>query len=232
MDRKQRLRVLLIDDSEADTERLLRKLAAGGYDPVSIRVENAQALSRAMLYGTWDLAVCDYSMPSSNGAERIKQVKAQSPQLPFMFVSGTFRPNWRRNSRTREQRGSSPRQPGQLPARGRHDPQGQDRGASAAGRARYGGVPQQERARMIAQSERAGADHRPSLRARARPGRRKAARGAVGRALGRGQDPAGRRPRREPERPRGAHVRPRGDDRPRVLGPRGAGSGFSRTTTP
>src|SRR5437868_5182994 len=89
MDRKK-LRLLLIDDSEADAERLLRKLASGGFDPVSIRVENAQALSRAMLYGSWDLAVCDYSMPNFNGAEALHQVKAQDPQLPFMFVSGTL----------------------------------------------------------------------------------------------------------------------------------------------
>ncbi len=89
MDRK-RLRLLLIDDSDVDADRLLRKLASGGYEPVSIRVENAQALSRAMLYGTWDLAVCDYSMPNFNGAEALKQVKAQNPQLPFMFVSGTL----------------------------------------------------------------------------------------------------------------------------------------------
>jgi signal transduction histidine kinase len=89
MDRK-RLRLLLIDDSDADAERLLRTLSSGGYDPVSIRVENAQALSRAMLYGTWDLAVCDYSMPSFSGAEALRQVKAQNPQLPFMFVSGTL----------------------------------------------------------------------------------------------------------------------------------------------
>jgi signal transduction histidine kinase len=89
MDRK-RLRLLLIDDSDSDTERLLRKLSSGGYDPVSIRVENAQALSRAMLYGTWDLAVCDYSMPNFNGADALKQVKSQNPELPFMFVSGTL----------------------------------------------------------------------------------------------------------------------------------------------
>src|SRR5438045_4717970 len=89
MDRK-RLRLLLIDDSELDAERLLRKLASNGYDPVSIRVENAQALSRAMLYGSWDLAVCDYSMPTFNGAEALHQVKSQDPQLPFMFVSGTL----------------------------------------------------------------------------------------------------------------------------------------------
>jgi signal transduction histidine kinase len=89
MDRKK-LRVLLIDDSEADTERLLRKLSSGGYEPVSIRVENAQALSRAMLYGTWDLAVCDFSMPRFNGAEALKQVKSQDPKLPFLFVSGTL----------------------------------------------------------------------------------------------------------------------------------------------
>ena len=87
---RERLRLLLIDDSDVDAERLLRTLSSGGYDPVSIRVENAQALSRAMLYGTWDLAVCDYSMPNFSGAEALRQVKASNPQLPFLFVSGTL----------------------------------------------------------------------------------------------------------------------------------------------
>jgi two-component system, sensor histidine kinase and response regulator len=89
MDRK-RVRLLLIDDSEADTERLLRKLVTGGYDPVSVRVENAHALSRALLYGSWDLAVCDYSMPNFSGADALKQVKEKDAQLPFLFVSGTL----------------------------------------------------------------------------------------------------------------------------------------------
>jgi signal transduction histidine kinase len=89
MDRK-RLRLLMIDDSEADTERLLRKLASGGYEPVSVRVENAHALSRALLYGTWDLALCDYSMPGFSGADALKLIKKKDPALPFIFVSGTI----------------------------------------------------------------------------------------------------------------------------------------------
>jgi signal transduction histidine kinase len=89
MDRK-RLRLLMIDDSEADTERLLRKLSSGGYEPVSVRVENAHALSRALLYGTWDLALCDYSMPGFSGADALKLIKAKDPALPFIFVSGTI----------------------------------------------------------------------------------------------------------------------------------------------
>jgi sigma-B regulation protein RsbU (phosphoserine phosphatase) len=76
MDRK-RLRLLLIDDSEADTERLLRKLSSGGYEPVSVRVENASALSRALLFGTWDLALCDYSMPGFSGGDALRIVKAR-----------------------------------------------------------------------------------------------------------------------------------------------------------
>ena len=80
----------MIDDSEADTERLLRKLASGGYEPVSVRVENAHALSRALLYGTWDLALCDYSMPGFSGADALKLIKKKDPALPFIFVSGTI----------------------------------------------------------------------------------------------------------------------------------------------
>jgi two-component system, sensor histidine kinase and response regulator len=89
MDRK-RLRLLLIDDSEADAERLLRELLSAGYDPISMRVENAQALSRALQDGSWDLAVCDYSMPTFSGADALRKVKEKDPTLPFLFVSGTL----------------------------------------------------------------------------------------------------------------------------------------------
>jgi signal transduction histidine kinase len=89
MDRK-RLRLLLIDDSEADAQRLLRELIQAGYDPEALRVENAQALSRALMNGSWDLAVCDYSMPSFSGADALRKVKEKDPKLPFLFVSGTL----------------------------------------------------------------------------------------------------------------------------------------------
>jgi len=89
MDRKH-LRLLLIDDSEADAERLLRELLSGGYDPEAVRVENAQALSQALSKGPWDLAVCDYSMPTFSGADALKKVQEQDPKLPFLFVSGTL----------------------------------------------------------------------------------------------------------------------------------------------
>ncbi len=87
---RKRLRLLLIDDSETDAERLLRELLSGGYDPIAMRVENAQALSRALLDGPWDLAVCDYSMPNFSGSEALQKVKEKDPKLPFLFVSGTL----------------------------------------------------------------------------------------------------------------------------------------------
>src|SRR5687768_11149092 len=89
MERKH-LRLLLIDDSEADAERLLRELLSGGYDPEAVRVENAQALSRALSEGPWDLAVCDYSMPTFSGADALRKVQEKDPKLPFLFVSGTL----------------------------------------------------------------------------------------------------------------------------------------------
>jgi hypothetical protein len=45
-------------------------------------------------------------MPSFNGAEALKQVKAQNPQLPFMFVSGTLPSDLARSSRMKEPPGS------------------------------------------------------------------------------------------------------------------------------
>ena len=91
------LRLLLIDDSEADSELMMREVTTGGYDPVYARVATAQSLTQALLYGSWDLAICDYSMPGFSGAEALQQVNEQAPKLPFMFVSGTIPSDFARN---------------------------------------------------------------------------------------------------------------------------------------
>ena len=107
MDREP-LPLLLIDDSEAETEQLVRKPASGGYDPGSIRGVNAQAPSQVLLYGSWDLAVGDPNRPGFNGTAALKQITEHDPNLPSLFVSARFPPIPPRSSRPTARPACSP----------------------------------------------------------------------------------------------------------------------------
>ncbi len=86
------LRVLIIDDSEDDALILQRRLRAAGYAADVRRVQTALELGAALRDRAWDLALCDYRMPGFGGPAALYQVRAHSPGLPFIFVSGTLPP--------------------------------------------------------------------------------------------------------------------------------------------
>ncbi len=87
----QPLRVLVIEDSEDDTELLLNELRRGEYIPSYRRVDTAQAMSGALNSDTWDLVISDFSMPHFNAFAAL-EVLHNSPQkdMPFIIVSGTI----------------------------------------------------------------------------------------------------------------------------------------------
>ncbi|MFM7426672.1 MAG: PAS domain S-box protein [Elainella sp.] len=82
------LRVLFIEDSEADTEIVLQELQAGAYEPQHQRVDNAVLLQLALQRQTWDLIICDYLLPSFNAPEALKIVKSTGLDVPFIVLSG------------------------------------------------------------------------------------------------------------------------------------------------
>ena len=57
------LRVLCVDDSEDDAELNMMALRRHGYEVESKRVDRREAAGRELIVGTWDLVLCDYSMP-------------------------------------------------------------------------------------------------------------------------------------------------------------------------
>ncbi len=83
------IRLLIVEDSEADAELLLRELTRGGYDPAFERVASAAAMTAALERQTWDLVIADNSMPGFTGMEALALVRARSADLPFICVSGT-----------------------------------------------------------------------------------------------------------------------------------------------
>jgi serine phosphatase RsbU (regulator of sigma subunit) len=84
------LRILIVEDSEIDTELLLRELRHGSYQPTFERVETAAAMMSAMENHAWDLVVADFSMPQFNALAALEVAKAKEPDLPFIIVSGTI----------------------------------------------------------------------------------------------------------------------------------------------
>ena len=86
----EQLRLLIVEDSEIDAQLLIHHLEKFGYAPVWDRVEDEAALLVALARQTWDIALCDYSMPRYNGMEALETIRATVPELPVLLVSGTI----------------------------------------------------------------------------------------------------------------------------------------------
>lgn len=85
-----RLRILLIEDSEDDAFLVVEDLRRHGFAPAPERVDTPSALSAALKKQDWDVIICDYSMPCFNGKEALDLVKDTGLDIPFISVSGTL----------------------------------------------------------------------------------------------------------------------------------------------
>jgi diguanylate cyclase (GGDEF)-like protein/PAS domain S-box-containing protein len=84
------IRILIVEDSDNDTELLLRELRKGGFDPVYKRVETARDMEEALHACAWDIIVSDYSMPNFDGLAALKLVKRLGIDVPFIIVSANI----------------------------------------------------------------------------------------------------------------------------------------------
>jgi PAS domain S-box-containing protein len=84
------LRLLLVEDSEADAELLARELKRAGFAVQFARVQTAAEVEAALTRSEWDIIVGDNSMPGFSGTEALAIVRARGLDIPFIFVSGTM----------------------------------------------------------------------------------------------------------------------------------------------
>jgi two-component system cell cycle sensor histidine kinase/response regulator CckA len=82
------LRVLIIEDSQSDTELLVRTLRRGGYEVDYRRVDSAPALAAALDAQEWDLAISDGPMAGFSGTAALSMIRGKGLDLPFLFVTG------------------------------------------------------------------------------------------------------------------------------------------------
>ena len=83
------LRALIVEDSEDDAQQMLRALKRGGFVVSHERIESAEATRAALERQSWDVVLCDYSVPGLDGFATLALLRARDPDLPFILVSGT-----------------------------------------------------------------------------------------------------------------------------------------------
>jgi PAS domain S-box-containing protein len=84
------LHVLVIEDSESDTQHIVDKLREGGYEPFFEQVDTAAALEAALARQEWEVIISDYRMPQFSGLAALQLVQDKGLDIPFILVSGTI----------------------------------------------------------------------------------------------------------------------------------------------
>lgn len=82
------LKLLMIEDSEDDTELFLSHLRKGGFKVDHARVADEVSLRHALTTRKWDLIISDHKMPSFSAPEALRIVKETGIDVPFIIVSG------------------------------------------------------------------------------------------------------------------------------------------------
>lgn len=84
------LRILIVEDSEPDTELLLRELRRGGFTLEYERVDTAEGLTSALVSQSWDLIISDNAMPQMNSMQALTITQQLGLDIPFIIVSGSI----------------------------------------------------------------------------------------------------------------------------------------------
>ncbi|MCL4401216.1 MAG: response regulator [Acidobacteria bacterium] len=80
------IRVILVQDSEAECQEWLRDLRLGGYEPVYTRVETAEQFLRT-LREKWDLVLSEFLLPRFGALEALRILNDRERDIPCIVLS-------------------------------------------------------------------------------------------------------------------------------------------------
>jgi PAS domain S-box-containing protein len=84
------LRILILEDVPTDTELVEYELRKAEISFSSKRVETREDFIKALEEYAPDLILSDHTLPSFDGMEALKIAKEKSPDVPFIFVTGSL----------------------------------------------------------------------------------------------------------------------------------------------
>src|SRR5919108_4587123 len=84
------LRVLFVEDSEDDTQLMIREIRRGGYDLEWERVDTRLGMQAALTSRSWDLVISDHTMPEFSSMQALEVLKNSGQDPPFILISGSI----------------------------------------------------------------------------------------------------------------------------------------------
>lgn len=84
------LKVLIVEDSESDTELLLLELKRGDYDLFYDRVDSSTEFQAALGRNDWDIILSDHSLPRFSSLVALSLLKQSGRDIPFIIISGAM----------------------------------------------------------------------------------------------------------------------------------------------
>jgi PAS domain S-box-containing protein/diguanylate cyclase (GGDEF)-like protein len=88
--RQAPLHVLMVEDSQADAELILRAMRELGMPVEHRRVSSEAALREALRVRMPEIILSDFAMPGFSGQDALRIAHELAPDVPFLFVSGTI----------------------------------------------------------------------------------------------------------------------------------------------
>jgi CheY-like chemotaxis protein len=87
---EKELQILIIEDDPADALRLMHELGRSGLRFRSERVETREDFLIAVQQHPPDVILSDHGLPNFSGFAALDIVQEKCPQIPFIFVTGTY----------------------------------------------------------------------------------------------------------------------------------------------
>ncbi len=84
------VKILYLEDNPQDVSLLRETLLAEGLQVELSAVDTRTAFLQALADAPYDLILADYRVPGFSGPEALSLARAQRPETPFVFVSGTL----------------------------------------------------------------------------------------------------------------------------------------------
>jgi len=81
------LRVLIVNNSEDEAQRIVQELRRGGFELTWARVATAAAMSSALERREWDVVIVDATLPGFPAADVLAFLRAHDADLPCLFLS-------------------------------------------------------------------------------------------------------------------------------------------------